>query len=96
MAPPLPGSRSNILYERILPDGLAIRIRLTTDPAKAPVRAVLEIDRRTSSARPTSRGIPPRLVEAEAESVDAVVSELHSIAASDDVVRRLMSERGLR
>ena len=65
---------SEILYERTMPQGHVVRIRRLTQDGTAPMRAVIEIDRRAGSPRAAgSRGHPPALMAVEGESETDVV-----------------------
>ena len=86
---------STILYERILANGPAVRIRVVSPPGAERVKAVLEIDRRTSTAHATSRGMPPRLVEVAGGSVREVLGLLQPYASNDAVIGRLLAEKGI-
>jgi hypothetical protein len=88
-------SLDHILYERLLPEGPAVRIRRTSEPGACPVTAVLEVERRITSARASRGGTPPSLTVAEGASDDEVVARLEPLAREDAVVQRLMVERGL-
>lgn len=81
-----------ILYERYLPSGPLVRIVLTSDPGASPVIAVLEVDRRTTTAR-SRGGTPPRLAEVEAPSETAALDALAARADDDDAIERLLRER---
>ena len=87
--------QSTILYERILAHGPAVRIRVVSAPGADKVKAVLEIDRRTSTAHASSRGVPPRLVEVAGGSVPEVLDLLHPYASNDAVIGRLLAEKGI-
>ena len=82
-----------ILYERLLPDGPAVRIRQTSEPGLMPVTAVLEVERRIKRAVPG--GQPPQLMSASAESVAEVLAYLEPRAREDQSVQELMRQVGL-
>ena len=84
-----------ILYERYLSSGPAVRIRRTSDEGERPVTAVLELERRTTSARRGRGGFPPPLLVIEGESEADVVASLEPHARDDGTVTRLMRERGM-
>ena len=81
-----------VLYERYLPTGPLVRILVTSEPGATPVIAVLEVDRRTTTAR-SRGGTPPRLIEVEASSELEALSLLEARAGNDDEIERLMRER---
>jgi hypothetical protein len=82
-----------ILYERLLPQGPAVRIRRTSEPGIAPVTAVLEVERRVKRAVPG--GQPPRLLTATADSEAEVLAFLEPRAREDTAVVELMRDVGL-
>jgi hypothetical protein len=86
---------SDILFERIMSHGPAVRIRRTSEEGATPVTAVLEVDRRAGTTR-EGIGLPPPLVEAHGETEEAVVEQLKAQALDDAALARLMRERGLR
>lgn len=85
----------SILYERYLSSGPAVRIRRTSDEGERPVVAVLELERRTTSARRGRGGLPPALLVIEGESEADVMASLEPQARDDGTVTRLMRERGM-
>ncbi len=85
----------DVLYERILPHGPAVRIRRTSDPGSSPVTAVLEVDRRAGTPR-AGEGTPPPLMHCEAASEAEVVGILEPHAKDDRTIVQLMWEKGLR
>jgi hypothetical protein len=87
--------QDGLLYERPLPHGPVVRIRLTSERGLAPVTAVLEIERRAGTARAT-RGIPPALLRCEADSETEALALLEPNARDDATIARLMRDRGLR
>ena len=86
---------SDLLYERFLPHGPAVRIRRVTDAGVTPVIAVLEVDRRAGTPR-EGIGTPPPLVKAQGTSEAEVLAQLEPQARDDGVIAKLLRERGLR
>ncbi len=84
-----------VLYERLLPPGPAVRIRRTSPEGEQPVTAVLEVERRAGTPR-EGVGFPPALLMCEADSEGDAVARLRQEADDDRAVARLMLERGLR
>jgi hypothetical protein len=87
----LPG----VLYERFLPHGPAVRIRRISDEGVVPVTAVLEVDRRAGTPR-EGVGMPPPLMQCEAETEADAVASLTPHANDDRVIVQLLREKGLR
>lgn len=88
---------SSILYERTMSQGHIVRIRRLTPDGTAPVRAVIEIDRRAGSPRSSGGGgNPPALMAVEGENEPDVVASLLPFAEEDAAVARLLSQRGVR
>lgn len=89
---------SEILYERTTPQGHVVRIRRLTQDGAAPMRAVIEIDRRAGSPRSAAvtRGHPPALMAVEGESETDVVASLLPFVQDDASVARLLAQRGVR
>ncbi len=88
---------SEILYERTMTAGHVVRIRRLTPDGTAPVRAVIEVDRRAGTARSSgSTGQPPALMAVEGESEPAVVASLMPFVEEDASVARLLAQRGVR
>ncbi len=50
---------SEILYERTMPQGPVVRSRRVTSEGAAPVRAVVEVDRRAGTPRSVGTQRPP-------------------------------------
>ena len=88
---------SEILYERTMPQGHVVRIRRLTPDGIAPMRAVIEIDRRAGSPRTSGGGgHPPALMAVEGESEPDVVASLLPFVQDDASVARLLAQRGVR
>jgi hypothetical protein len=87
---------SEILYERTMSHGSVVRIRRLTPDGVAPVRAVIEVDRRAGTPRSAGGGYPPPLMAVEGESEQAVVASLLPFAQEDAAVARLLAQRGVR
>lgn len=85
----------DVLYERFMPHGPAVRIRRTSAPGKTPVTAVLEVERRAGTPR-AGIGTPPPLMECEGPSEDDVVIKLAPHAKDDRTIIQLMHDMGLR
>ena len=85
----------DVLYERLLPQGPAVRIRRTSPDGERPVTVVLEVERRAGTPR-EGVGYPPALLMCEADSETDAVARLRQDADDDRAVARLMLERGLR
>jgi hypothetical protein len=86
---------SDILYERVMPEGAVVRIRRLTPPEGELVRAVIEVDRRNSGPHHTNaRRQPPPLMAVEGESEQGVVAALLPFAQEDAAVARLLAQRG--
>lgn len=83
----------DILFERMLSLGAAVRIRRTSEPGVLPVTAVLEVERRLKRAVPG--GSPPRLLSVTADSEAEIIAHLEPKAQADEVVVELMREVGL-
>lgn len=86
---------TDILFERLMAHGPAVRIRRTSASGESPVVAVLEVDRRAGTAR-AGIGHPPPLVTVRGDTDAAVVEELRARAEDDAEIARLMRERGQR
>ena len=87
--------RDDILFERFLAHGPAVRIRRTSDKGATPVTAVLEVDRRAGTPR-EGIGTPPPLAKAEGSSEAEVLAALEPKAKDDRVIAQLLRDRGLR
>ena len=88
---------SAILYERTMPHGHIVRIRRLTPDGQAPVRAVIEVDRRAGTPRSSGGGgRPPALMAVEGESEPDVVASLLPFAEEDAAVARLLAQRDVR
>jgi len=86
---------SDILYERFLPHGPAVRVRRTSIGGAVPVTAVLEVDRRAGTPR-GGLGTPPPLMQCEAASESEALAMLAPHAGDDRAIVQLMREKGLR
>jgi hypothetical protein len=86
---------TDILYERLLPHGPAVRIRRTSGAGSLPVVAVLEVDRRAGTPR-AGIGTPPPLMQCEAPSEGEALSMLEPHAKDDRMIVQLLREKGLR
>ena len=93
MTDPLPTVADDILFERLLPQGPAVRIRRTSEPGIVPMTAVLEVERRTKRAVPG--GQPPLLLAMTADTEAEIMAFLEPKARVDEVVVTLMREIGL-
>ena len=87
---------SVILYERTMAPGSVVRIRRLTPDGTAPVRAVIEVDRRAGTPRSSGGGHPPPLMAVEGESEPDVVASLLPFAQEEAAVARLLAQRGVR
>jgi len=87
---------STTLYERTMANGPVVRIRRLTPDGTAPVRAVIEVDRRAGTPRSSAGGNPPPLMAVEGESEPDVVASLLPFAEDDAAVARLLAQRGVR
>ena len=86
---------SDVLYERLMPEGAVVRIRRLTPDGGTPVRAVIEVDRRNTGPRSLSAPRhPPSLMAVEGESEQGVVASLLSYVEEDSSVARLMARHG--
>ena len=85
---------SDVLYERLMPEGAVVRIRRLTPVDGAPIRAVIEVDRRDSGPRGVNASRhPPALMAVEGDSDQGVVAALLPFAEEDAAVARLMAQR---
>lgn len=74
-----------------------MRIRRLTPAGGAPVRAVIEVDRRNSGPRGSdARRHPPPLMAVEGESEQGVVAALLPFVEEDAAVARLIAQRDVR
>jgi hypothetical protein len=88
---------SDILYERTTAQGPVVRMRRVSRVGERPVRAVLEVDRRSVGPRAAARGgSPPPLMTIEGESEPAVVASLLPTAQDDAAIARLLIQSGER
>lgn len=85
------------LYERVMTSGPVVRIRRITPEGTEPVRAVIEVDRRSETQRPSGGGgHPPALMAVEGDSEPHVLASLLPFAEDDASVARLLSQRGVQ
>jgi hypothetical protein len=85
---------SEVLYERVLPEGATVRIRRLTPAGGTPVRAVVEVDRRNSGPRSVDvHRVPPALMAVESETEQGVVAALLPFVEQDGAVARLLAQR---
>ncbi len=88
---------SMTLYERTMSHGAVVRIRRLTPDGTAPIRAVIEVDRRAGTQRASGPGgHPPALMAVEGESEPHVIASLLPFAEDDAAVARLLAQRGVR
>ncbi len=85
-----------ILYQRFLPHGPAVRIRRTSDAGVVPVTAVLEVDRRAGTPRASAGGASPVLMHGEGASEAEVLGLLEPTARDDRLIAQLMRGKLLR
>jgi hypothetical protein len=85
----------DILFQRSLPHGPAVRIRRTSPAGATPVVAVLDVDRRAGTPR-EGIGTPPSLRQVEGATEADVIAALKPDALDDRVVAALMRGKGLR
>lgn len=85
----------DVLFERILPQGPAVRIRRTSVGGATPVTAVLEVDRRAGTPR-DGQGTPPPIMECQATTEAEALSLLEPHAKDDRTIVQLLREHGLR
>ncbi|HVA57859.1 MAG: hypothetical protein WBQ26_15930 [Gemmatimonadaceae bacterium] len=86
----------DILYQRFLASGPAVRIRRTSDAGVFPVTAVLEVDRRGGVPRENEAGAPPPLMHCEGATAAEVLALLEPAARDDRIIVQLMRDRQLR
>ena len=85
---------TEVLYERMMPEGAVVRIRRLTPADGTPVRAVIEVDRRNSGPRGVdAQRHPPPLMAVEAETEQKVVAALLPFVEEDSAVARLLAQR---
>lgn len=88
---------TDILYERTLSAGPVVRVRRVSAAGHAPVRAVLEVDRRGGQLRAgQTPGNPPPLLEVEGATDSDVLGKLLEHALEDADLAKLMRDQGLR
>jgi hypothetical protein len=85
----------DILYQRLMAHGPAIRIRRTSVQGSTPVVAVLEVDRRAGTPRGGIGTLPP-LAEAQAGTEAEAVAILEAHARDDRAIVQLLHQKGLR
>lgn len=85
---------TEVLYERMMPEGSVVRIRRLTPAGGTPIKAVVEVDRRSSGPHgPNGRRHPPPLMAVEGESEQGVVASLLPFVEQDSAVARLLAQR---
>lgn len=84
----------DVLYQRIMPHGPAVRIRRTSEPGTIPVTVVLEVDRRAGTPR-EGQGTPPALVRTEAPTEAEAIATLEPQARDDRMITQLLHAKGL-
>jgi hypothetical protein len=85
----------DILFERFMPHGPAVRVRRTSDVGAVPVTVVLEVDRRAGTPR-EGIGTPPPLMQCEAATEPEALALLEPHARDDRTLVQLMHQMGLR
>jgi hypothetical protein len=85
-----------ILYQRFLSHGPAVRIRRISEVGVAPVTAVLEVDRRAGTPRESTGGASPALMRCEGATEAEVLGLLEPTARDDRRIAQLMHEKQLR
>lgn len=85
----------DVLFERVMAHGPAVRIRRTSGAGVVPVSAVLEVDRRAGTPR-EGIGTPPPLMQCEAPTEAEACALLEPHARDDRALVQLMREKGLR
>ncbi|HEY5218837.1 MAG TPA: hypothetical protein VIJ16_03460 [Gemmatimonadaceae bacterium] len=86
----------DILYQRFLSHGPAVRIRRTSEAGATPVTAVIEVDRRAGTPRELEGGTPPPLMHCEGGTEAEVLALLEPSARDDRIIVRLMRDKELR
>lgn len=88
---------NEILYQRTLSHGPVVRVRRITEAGATPVRAVLEVDRRSGRGRGSGDiGFPPPLMAVEGDSDEAVLTSLRPFADEDAAIARLSAQQRAR
>lgn len=85
----------DILFERTMAHGPAVRIRRMSEAGATPVVAVIEVDRRAGTPR-DGLGTPPPLVQCEAPSEAEALAMLEEQARDDREIVKLLHQMGLR
>ena len=85
----------DVLFERVMAHGPAVRIRRTSGAGVTPVALVLEVDRRAGTPR-EGQGTPPALVTCEAATETEAMAMLEAQARDDRAVIQLLHAKGLR
>ncbi|MHB1863201.1 MAG: hypothetical protein ACYCVL_09550 [Gemmatimonadaceae bacterium] len=91
-----PVMSDEILYQRFLSHGPAVRIRRTSEAGASPVTAVLEVDRRAGTPREKEGGTAPPLMHCEGSNEAEVLALLEPSARDDRIIAQLMREKQLR
>jgi hypothetical protein len=86
---------ADVLFQRIMPHGPAVRIRRTSDPGATPVTLVLEVDRRAGTPR-DGVGTAPMLLHSEAATEAEALATLEAQARDDRRIIQLLHAKGLR
>ncbi|MGH7618271.1 MAG: hypothetical protein ACREPM_13685 [Gemmatimonadaceae bacterium] len=85
----------DVLFQRIMAHGPAVRIRRTSEAGKMPVTVVLEVDRRYGTPR-EGQGMPPPLLQGEADTEADALALFEAQARDDRAVIQLLHAKGLR
>jgi hypothetical protein len=85
----------DVLFQRVMAHGPAVRIRRTSEAGTTPVSVVLEVDRRYGTPR-EGQGTPPPLLHGEAETEAEAVALFEQQARDDRTVIQLLHAKGLR
>jgi hypothetical protein len=86
---------ADVLFQRIMAHGPAVRIRRTSEEGATPVTVVLEVDRRAGTPR-DGMGTAPPLMRGEAATEAEAVAMLESQARDDRMIIELLHAKGLR
>lgn len=85
----------DVLYQRIMAHGPAVRIRRISEAGMTPVTVVLEVDRRAGTPR-EGQGTPPPLLRVEGVTEADAVATLEPQANDDRLIFQLLHAKGLR
>jgi hypothetical protein len=86
---------ADVLFQRIMPHGPAVRIRRTSDLGATPVTVVLEVERRAGTPR-DGVGTAPTLLHGEAWTEAEALAMLETQARDDRTIVQLLHSKGLR